>query len=72
VTAACSVAGARTGKYVTPLVRRIPNAAISNWSETLRYKSPCCTLGDAQTWLGEADQVYTDTVAAMVLDGVIR
>jgi hypothetical protein len=72
VTDACLVAGARTAKYVTNPVRAVPAAGIAAWRATLRYHSPSKTHGDAQAWIDEADQVYSDTVAAMILDGVIQ
>jgi hypothetical protein len=71
VTAACMVAGAKTSKYVTPSVRDVPTATIAGWSETMRYRSPSMAAGDAQAWVDEADAVYADTVASMILDGVI-
>lgn len=72
VNAACLAAGARTAKYITAIVRSVPTAAIAQWRETLRYRSPAMTLGDAQVWVDEANQIYKDTVAAMILDGVIQ
>jgi len=72
VNAACLAAGARTAKYMTPDVQSVPTAAIAQWRETLRYRSPSMTCGAAQVWVDEASQIYSDTVAAMILDGVIQ
>jgi hypothetical protein len=72
VSAACMAAGAGTARYVTTHVQGVPTARIAVWRETLRYQSPSMTSRDAQIWVDEADQIYSDTVAAMILDGVIR
>lgn len=71
VGAVCALAGARTARYLTPSVRAVPVAAIAGWSATMRYHSPSMSAGDAQAWLDEANTIYQDTVASMILDGVI-
>ena len=71
VTTACLFAGASTSRYVAASVRNVSAAAISGWSETMRYRSPSMAAGEAQRWLEEADALYTDTIANMILDGVI-
>jgi HEPN domain-containing protein len=68
----CMVAGARTAKYMTSVVQRIPSAGVGSWRETLRYRSPSMTRGEVETWVKEAGEIYSSTVAAMILDGVIR
>jgi hypothetical protein len=68
----CLTAGAMTAKYVTETIRGIPNAAIAGWKETMRYRSPSMGSGDAHAWIDDATVVYTDTIASMILDGVIQ
>lgn len=65
------LAGASTAKYVTLSVRGLSKAAIAGWSVTIRYRSPSMSAGDAWAWVGEARAIYTDTIASMILDGVI-
>lgn len=72
VSQVCALAGARTARYVTQKVRKVPAAAIAGWRETMRYRSPSMTTTDAQIWVDEAEVIYQDTVAQMILDGVIR
>ncbi|MBI2566522.1 MAG: HEPN domain-containing protein [Candidatus Schekmanbacteria bacterium] len=71
VAVAYLVAGAATAKYVTPAVLGIPSAQISGWTEQLRYRGPSFSSTDAQAWVAEASQIYADTIAQMIHDGVI-
>jgi len=72
VSQVCTVASAKTARYVTQTVLDLPNAGIAGWQETMRYRSPSMTAEEAQTWVNEAEAVYQDTVARMMLDGVIQ
>jgi len=67
----CMAAGASTSRYVTPAICALHTAPIAQWQETIRYRSPCMGNGDASAWLKDAEQVYQDTVASMILDGVM-
>jgi len=71
VDSVCAVAGATASRYITKSVRSVPTAAIAGWNATMRYRSPSVADGDAQAWVADANAVYTDTVASMILDGVI-
>jgi len=68
----CLAAGAATAKYVTAPIRAIREGPIGGWRETMRYRSPSMSGGDAEAWVEAATLVYTDTVATMILDGVIQ
>ncbi len=68
----CLTAGAATARYVTETIRAIPDAPIAAWRETMRYRSPSMSSGDAQAWVEGAAVVYRETIASMILDGVIQ
>lgn len=67
----CALAGARTSKYITTKIREIPQAPIAHWKETMRYHAPHMTQNDTTAWVNDAKQIYTDSIAHMILDGVI-
>ena len=66
-----SVAGARAAKYWGPAVRTLAQAGIWSWAPEMRYRGSQIDPALAQQWYEEATAVYTETVAAMFLDGVI-
>ena len=66
-----AIATAVTAKYLTPTVQNLPSTSIVGWSPEMRYRSASMSQTDADAWVGEADQFYSDTVASMILDGVI-
>lgn len=71
VSIVCTVAGAKTARYLAPPVLSVPAAAIAAWDPQIRYRAPSMTVADAGAWLGDAQAVYQATVGQMFLDGVI-
>jgi len=71
VTDVCLLADATMSRYVTRVVRSVDEGPIAQWRETMRYRGPSMAQGDAMAWVDEAENVYTDTIANMTLDGVI-
>ena len=71
VSVICTVAGAKTARYLAPAVRSLPSAAIAAWDPQSRYQAPSMTSAHAAAWLKEAESVYRATVEQMFLDGVI-
>jgi len=72
VASSSAAAGATIARYVTGNVTGIPAASIAGWSETMRYHAPRIAQGDAAGWVLEARAVHDDTVAQMILDGVVQ
>jgi HEPN domain-containing protein len=70
ISAVCAVAGAKTGRYLTPAVLSLSSAAIAEWNPEMRYRGPAIGAADAVAWLGEAQSIYEATVGQMLLDGV--
>lgn len=71
VSAAASVAGAKTAKYFGRATRGVLTSAIGGWKPEMRYHAPSMTLGDAQSWHACARDVFEETVHQMRLDGVL-
>ena len=71
VVATCTLAGAKTARYIGPSVRGFGTAALASWEPSLRYRSPVVTLIEATRWHREADNFYKSTIGQMLLDGVI-
>lgn len=67
----CTVAGARTARYLVPTVLSLPSGAIAAWDPQMRYRAPSMTAQDAASWLADAQMAYHATVGQMFLDGVI-
>lgn len=64
--------GSRTARYGTPTAGHAMYDATTGWRETLRYRTGgAVPAAVAAAWLGEAQAVYSSTVARMKLDGVL-
>lgn len=71
VSQICTVAGARTARYLAPPVLSVPIRAVAAWDPEMRYRAPSVTAQDAAAWLQDAQSIYQATVGQMFLDGVI-
>jgi len=56
-------------KYLTPII--LGNSIVPTWSTGQRYQAPIMSVTTATAWIAEADTIFTDTVQAMFLDGII-
>lgn len=71
VNAVATVAGAKTARYYGPATTSVLTSAIAGWTPEMRYGAPAMALGDAQSWLGCARDIFHETVHQMKLDGVL-
>ena len=71
VSAVATVAGVKTARYFGPVTSGVLASAIGGWTETMRYHAPSMALGDAQSWYACAQNVFSETVHQMRLDGVL-
>ena len=71
VSAAATVAGAKTARYFKQATQSVSTSAIARWRPEMRYRAPTMTSGDAMVWCQIAENVFQETVAQMRLDGVL-
>jgi hypothetical protein len=66
-----AVAGAKTARYFKQATRSVSSSAIAAWNVEMRYWPATMSVGDAGVWCQIANDVYQETVAQMLLDGVL-
>lgn len=71
LSAAATVAGAKTARYYKQATSSISSSAIAAWRPEMRYQPATMTTVDAGMWCQIANQVFQETVAQMRLDGVL-
>ena len=71
VSTLATVAGAKTARYFGPATSGVLASAIRGWKPEMRYHAPSMALSDAQSWHACAQDVFSETVHQMRLDGVL-
>ena len=70
-SSAAALAGVRTARYLGSALTGFSSAPIAGWVPELRYRAPSITPYVASEWLANAQALYQQTVAQMLLDGVV-
>lgn len=71
VMAIATVAGATTAKYFGAATSGLLASPIAAWDPGMRYRAPSMTAADALSWHRTASQVFQETIAEMIKDGVV-
>jgi hypothetical protein len=66
-----AVAGARTARYFGSATAGLLTSPIAAWKPEMRYQAPAISQADAIAFHQVASQVFTETIAEMLKDGVL-
>lgn len=64
-----AVAGAKSARYLGPVIQGLAVSRVASWRPEMRYRAPFMTPADAQSWFADAQAVYQESVGQMLLDG---